>query len=427
MVGFAPGPGRNVPSPVVDQAQRSYAPNAPAPAAAIASITDSAAGVGTKTTILSQTSVGSGSSGPGRAARSRRRARRTPPASATSAFVCATNSAHPPVISRCTSRPLGSVAGTPCTPVSRSGWWVTSRSAPWSSASSTVACTGSTAKMILSTSARRIAAHEAHRVPVRGPRRVVRVVECGDHVGEPGHRQQRRARRSADSPCSAARAVDRRTGPRPAHPAIAIGCELDQTAAVGERRSGRERVRQISRQPRQHERHDPTVGDHERGLAAMKIGDLGEHVLDPGQQLLPGVAAREARRRGRRGATRRRRRLKYDATSGSSATRPTAYSRSASRTCTFGHPILAATISAVCTARAIELVQIVATRRPRIVVGEVCGLPTPERRERAAVVGLSLGLVRRLAVPRHEHGRRALQIAHRSIMTDRDSKGCPYS
>ena len=67
--------------------------------------------------------------------------------------MCAVNSAQPLLTSRCATRPLGSVAATPWTPLRNSGWWVTSRCAPSATASSATAVTGSTASRIRRTSA----------------------------------------------------------------------------------------------------------------------------------------------------------------------------------------------------------------------------------------------------------------------------------
>ena len=49
----------------------------------------------------------------------------TPPAGE-SALVWAVNSPQPAASNRCTTRPLGSVAATPCTPLRNNGWWQTS-------------------------------------------------------------------------------------------------------------------------------------------------------------------------------------------------------------------------------------------------------------------------------------------------------------
>ncbi len=48
------------------------------------------------------------------------------PGRALSAFVCAASRPIPARTSRCTTRPLASSAGIPCTPDRNSGWWVTS-------------------------------------------------------------------------------------------------------------------------------------------------------------------------------------------------------------------------------------------------------------------------------------------------------------
>ena len=90
-----------------------------------------------------------GGSGPGSSMPSASAIASETPPSAWSALVCAVSSAQFALTSVASVRPLGSVAGKPCTGVRNSGWCTTSRSAPRVSASSATSGVGSTANITL--------------------------------------------------------------------------------------------------------------------------------------------------------------------------------------------------------------------------------------------------------------------------------------